>query len=69
MTAQAQLKVSDNGKVGVQIDSATPLSSLSVGYAGSTNHKLSTPLSSYRAWGVLGQAGNATSGYNYGVFG
>lgn len=29
----------------------------------------STPLTSYRSWGLLGIAGNATSGYNYGVMG
>lgn len=29
----------------------------------------STPLTRYRSWGLLGIAGNATSGYNYGVMG
>ncbi len=28
-----------------------------------------SPLSSYRSFGVIGKAGNATSGYNYGLFG
>jgi hypothetical protein len=110
----AQLKVDNNGNVGIQLGTSTPLSALSIGNVGTTNDKvtiygLNTALNVYRtgsssanwsyganstsdltsliscglrgqayastlqnagrAWGVLGFAGNSTSGYNYGVMG
>lgn len=111
----AQLKVSSNGKVGIQLGTNTPLSSLSIGGVGQTNAKVAvysegsgngilvnstpsdalwrygiysginvqsyynigirgdayspTPVSMSTAYGVLGYAGNASSGSNYGVMG
>lgn len=109
-----QMKIIDNGKVGIQLGTSIPLSSLSVGGVGNSQWKVSingsdiglnvnrtgspvvswaygtvshsdltsnfsiglrgqayaaTALSSGRAWGLFGFAGNATSGYNYGVMG
>lgn len=114
---QAQLKVSNNGNVGIQLGAETPLSGLSIGGAGDSNAKTyitgntlglkirrtgtcglmnrlgidsytdlscSSPTWNFgiraksyspsyipysRAFGVFGLAGNANSGYNYGVFG
>lgn len=110
----AQLKVANNGIIGIQLGSGTPLSALSIGGTGNTSNKVDivgqyTGLNVYRtgtsniewnyainahcdlvslnavgirgqanatsiqsngrAWGVLGLAGNATTGYNYGVMG
>lgn len=110
----AQLKVDNNGNVGIQLGTSTPLSALSIGNVGTTTDKVtiyglntvlnvnrtgmsttnwsygvnstsnitsliscglrgqaySSTLQNYgRAWGVLGLAGNSTSGYNYGVMG
>lgn len=110
----AQLKVSPNGNVGIQVGDGTPLSALSIDTLGNSTTGLfvlgnntgisayrkgsannywtyainafselqsyyavgikgetysSTPSGSGRAWGVYGKAGNATSGFNYGVFG
>ncbi|HLP05635.1 MAG TPA: tail fiber domain-containing protein [Paludibacter sp.] len=113
----AQLKVSADGNVGLQLGTATPLSALSVGGVGGASAKgyilgencqtglsvsrtgtsannqqysifgssavvstkssygiggysyLPTLLGSGRSWGVVGYAGNSTSGYNYGVMG
>jgi hypothetical protein len=114
---QSQLKVANNGYVGIQIGANTPLSPLTIGGVGSSANKVnidadtysnglrvsrsggysqnqlygvfsfsslvssnattglggysysSTVQTSGRAWGVNGFAGNATSGYNYGVMG
>ncbi len=108
------MKVADNGNVGIQVGTITPLSSFCVNTAGDTNTKAyiqgdtnglqvkRTGVPNYpfqfgilghsdlssnnsvgirgqaysstvtyvgRSWGVWGLAGNATSGYNYGVFG
>lgn len=46
---------------------ALPCNDKHIGVYGSSS--LSSPSSHYRAYGVLGTAGNATSGWNYGVFG
>lgn len=109
-----QLKVANNGNVGIQLGTSIPLSTLSIGNVGTPTDKvtiygLNTALNVYRtgtsyenwnygvnstsdivgliscglrgqayastlqgfgrAWGVLGLAGNSTSGYNYGVMG
>ncbi|MDD4991605.1 MAG: tail fiber domain-containing protein [Paludibacter sp.] len=113
----AQVKVGADGKVGIQIGALTPLSTLSVGNAGSISNRVNidaptyicglsinrtgtnsygnlygtlsssevtsskstygiggynyaaTLLGSGRSWGVFGYAGNASTGYNYGVMG
>ena len=49
------------------LGNAKPCSNKHVGVWGAST--LSTPTSSFRTYGVLGSAGNATSGWNYGVFG
>lgn len=112
-----QLKVANNGNVGIKLGTSTPLSVLSIGGVGDLNtntyitnntiglkilrtgesglmsrlgiesytdlscssptwnfgiraKSYSTSIISYsRAFGVFGLAGNANSGYNYGIFG
>lgn len=62
---QAQLKVANNGNVGIQLGTSTPLSALSIGNAGSVTDKVSiqgvtTALNVYRT-------GTASPGWIYGV--
>ena len=97
VTASAQLKVNESGKVSINRTVGNPYSSLCLGnYSPSPSemaqyqrgiscsiHSLNTSFNvgitssvhanpgfdAYRAIGILGIAGNATSGYNYGVVG